>query len=152
MFFIPFGQVVSVAIGSGIAYVNHQWRILFALGVVPSLIQLGVMHWLPESPRVLILRGQDDKAAVVLRKMYKHASPEILDLKMKVIKAHVAATTVLETQMTFMGRLQKVWTVKAYRRSILCVCLIQVFGQFTGFNTLLYYAGEFRVHAETGRH
>lgn len=33
-------------------------------------------------------------------------------------------------------RITKVWTHKPYRRSIFTVCLIQVFGQFTGYNTV----------------
>ncbi|WWD01552.1 hypothetical protein V866_008497 [Kwoniella sp. B9012] len=141
-FFIPFGQTVSVAIGAGMKNVNHNWRILFGLGVVPSLIQLCLMHKLPESPRVLILRGQDDKAREVLQQIYKYATPEIIELKLEVVRAHVEATTVLERTTTFMDRSKKLWTHKPYRRSILVVCMIQVFGQFTGYNTLLYYAGD----------
>lgn len=140
-FFIPFGQTVAVAIGAGMQHVKGNWRILFGLGVVPSLIQLCLMHFMPESPRVLILRGQDDKAREVLRKIYKYATPEIIELKLKVVKDHVAATTALERTTTFVQRYKKLWNHKPYRRSIFTVCLIQVFGQFTGYNTLLYYAG-----------
>lgn len=140
-FCIPFGQTVSVAIGAGMQHVNHNWRILFGLGVVPSLLQLILMHKLPESPRVLILRGQDDKARQVLQTIYKYASPEIIELKLKVVKDHVAATTALQRSTTFWDRSKKLWTHKPYRRSIFTVSLIQVFGQFTGYNTLLYYAG-----------
>ncbi|KAK5230753.1 myo-inositol transporter [Exophiala xenobiotica] len=121
--------------------VDHNWRILFGLGVVPSLLQLALMHRLPESPRVLILRGQDDKAREVLQTIYKYASPEIIELKLKVVKTHVAATTALQRSTTFWQRSKKLWSHKPYRRSIFTVSLIQVFGQFTGYNTLLYYAG-----------
>ncbi|KAJ9499201.1 hypothetical protein H2202_005358 [Exophiala xenobiotica] len=149
-FCIPFGQTVSVAIGAGMQHVpylwhynnvDHNWRILFGLGVVPSLLQLALMHRLPESPRVLILRGQDDKAREVLQTIYKYASPEIIELKLKVVKTHVAATTALQRSTTFWQRSKKLWSHKPYRRSIFTVSLIQVFGQFTGYNTLLYYAG-----------
>src|ERR1700759_1151803 len=92
-FCIPFGQTVAVAIGAGMQHVSHNWRILFGLGVVPSMVQLCLMHSMPESPRVHILRGQDNQARDVLRKIYKYASPEIIELKMKGIKDHVAATT-----------------------------------------------------------
>ncbi|WRT68161.1 uncharacterized protein IL334_005136 [Kwoniella shivajii] len=141
-FFIPFGQTVSVAIGAGLKNVPHNWRILFGLGVVPSLLQLCLMHKLPESPRVLILRGQDDKAREVLKTIYRYATPEVIELKLEVVRAHVEATTVLERTTTFGQRAKKLWTHGPYRRSILVVCMIQVFGQFTGYNTLLYYAGE----------
>ncbi|KAK5082624.1 Myo-inositol transporter 3C [Exophiala xenobiotica] len=140
-FCIPFGQTVSVAIGAGMQHVPHNWRILFGLGVVPSLLQLCLMHFMPESPRVLILRGQDDKAREVLKKIYAYASPEIIELKLKIVKDHVAATTRLQRSTTFWQRTKKLWVYKPYRRSIFTVSFIQVFGQFTGYNTLLYYAG-----------
>lgn len=140
-FCIPFGQTVAVAIGAGMQHTKYNWRILFGLGVVPSMVQLCLMHWLPESPRVLILRDRQDEAREVLKQIYQHASPETLDLKLYVIKKHVAATTVMQRSNTFWERSKKLWTHKPYRRSILTVCMIQVFGQFTGYNTLLYYAG-----------
>ncbi|CAI7579584.1 unnamed protein product [Penicillium pancosmium] len=140
-FCIPFGQTVAVAIGAGMQHVNGNWRILFGLGVVPSLLQLALMHKLPESPRVLILRGQDDKAREVLQTIYKFASPEIIELKLRIVKDHIAATTALQRSSTFWQRSKKLWTHKPYCRSIFAVSLIQVFGQFTGYNTLLYYAG-----------
>jgi MFS transporter, SP family, solute carrier family 2 (myo-inositol transporter), member 13 len=140
-FCIPFGQTVAVAIGSGMQHVHGNWRILFGLGVVPSLVQLCLMHFLPESPRVLILRGQDDKAREVLKTIYKYATPEIIELKLQVVKKHVEATTALQRTSTFWERSKKLWVHKPYRRSIFTVSFIQVFGQFTGYNTLLYYAG-----------
>lgn len=142
-----------MAIGAGLKGVKWNWRILceyssalssltaVGLGVVPSLLQLILFHWLPESPRVLALRGQDDRAREVLGRIYKFASPDVIDLKLQVIKSHLEATTRLERTMTLKERITRLWTNKSYRRSIFTVCSIQVFGQFTGYNTLLYYAG-----------
>ncbi|KAJ5798368.1 uncharacterized protein N7503_007664 [Penicillium pulvis] len=140
-FCIPFGQTVAVAIGAGMQHVPGNWRILFGLGVVPSLLQLGLMHKLPESPRVLILRGQDEQAREVLQTIYSYASPEIIELKLQIVKDHIAATTALQRSTTFWERTKKLWNHKPYLRSIFTVSFIQVFGQFTGYNTLLYYAG-----------
>jgi SP family myo-inositol transporter-like MFS transporter 13 len=100
-FCIPFGQSVAVAIGAGMQHVKGNWRILFGLGVVPSLRQLALMHKLPESPRVLILRGQDDKAREVLKTIYKFASPEVIELKLRIVKDHIAATTAMQRSTTF---------------------------------------------------
>ncbi|RSH92102.1 hypothetical protein EHS25_008515 [Saitozyma podzolica] len=141
-FCIPFGQTIAVAIGAGLKNVPHNWRILFGLGVVPSLVQLALFHRLPESPRVLILRGEDERARAVLSKIYSAAGPEVIELKLQVIKNHIELTTRLQRTSTFKERTGKLWTHKPYRRSIFTVCLIQVFGQFTGYNTLLYYAGD----------
>jgi SP family myo-inositol transporter-like MFS transporter 13 len=150
-FCIPFGQTVAVAIGAGMKGVKWNWRILcepddshkagsltiqVGLGIVPSIVQLCLFHFLPESPRVLILRGQDDRAQAVLAKIYPHATPQILELKLRVIKHHIEATTALQRSTPLKQRITKVWTHKPYRRSIFTVCLIQVFGQFTGYNTV----------------
>ncbi|THX57560.1 hypothetical protein D6D06_03636 [Aureobasidium pullulans] len=106
-----------------------------------TMLQLCLMHWLSESPRVLILRGQHDKAREVLKQIYKYASPETIELKLQIAREHVLASTALQRITTLWQRTKNLWTHKPYRRSILTVSMIQVFGQFTGYNTLLYYAG-----------
>lgn len=100
------------------------------------------MHRLPESPRVLVLRGQDEKAREVLQTIYQFATPEVIELKLTIIKNTIAASNDWKKKKATIGQRAKIlWTHKPYRRSIFTVSLIQVFGQFTGFNTLLYYAG-----------
>lgn len=121
--------------------VRHGWRILFALGVIPSVLQLILMHWLPESPRVMILRGQEDLARETYKRIYSKATPEVIELKLRVAKLYVEATTQMQRGMTFWGRCKRLWTHKPYRRAIITVSGLQMFGQLTGFNTLLYYSG-----------
>lgn len=141
-FFIPFGQTIANAFGAIFqAYVppHIAWRTLFALGVLPSLIQLGLMHWLPESPRVLVLRGQSDKARETLRVIYRGASEEVIAFKLQIVEQYVAATTELQRDFTFTQRVKMYWTNKAYRRAIIAVSGVQAFGQLTGYvryNTL----------------
>lgn len=113
-----------------------------ALGVVPSVVQLALMHWLPESPRVLILRGQSDKARETFRTIYAGASDEVIEFKLKIAEQYVAATTALQAQYTFRQRVGMYWSHKPYRRAIIAVSGVQAFGQLTGFNTLLYYSGQ----------
>lgn len=140
-FFIPFGQVVSSGIGAGMLNVRHGWRILFALGVIPSMIQLIVFHWLPESPVTMIIRGDDDAARQTYRRVYRDATPEIIELKLRVARNYVEATTQLQRGLTWSQRIKKVWTHGPYRRAIITVSGLQMFTQLTGFNTLLYYSG-----------
>ncbi|KAK6909914.1 hypothetical protein I203_103940 [Kwoniella mangroviensis CBS 8507] len=139
--FIPVGQVVADAIGAGVQNMKHGWRLLFALGVVPSIVQLCLMHWLPESPRVSILKGRTDEARATMRKVYQDAPEAQIDFKIRVAEEYVAATTKLQRDLTLSQRVSKIWKTKAYRRPIITVSGLQFFGQLTGFNALLYYAG-----------
>lgn len=115
--------------------------VLVGLGVIPSVLQLVLVHWLPESPRVLILRGQDDKARAAIRRIYRDASENIIDLKLRIIQEYIHHTTVMQREFSLTQRVKRFWTHKPYRRAIICVSGVQAFGQLTGFNTLLYYSG-----------
>lgn len=99
------------------------------------------MHYLPESPRVLVLRGKEDEARACLKKIYGTATDDIIDLKLRIVKQYVAATTIMQRDLSFTERAKKYWTHKPYRRAIISVSGVQAFGQLTGFNTLLYYSG-----------
>src|SRR5271163_4775976 len=50
------GAVLGAYIGSG------DWRLLFAVGVLPALLVLLVRIWVPESPRWLCRQGRYDEA------------------------------------------------------------------------------------------
>lgn len=127
--------------GAGAKDVKNAWRLLFALGVVPSILQLCMMHFLPESPRVMIVRGKDKEALDIFHKIYSKATPEILDLKFSLAKSYVAATTEMQQRYSFVTRSKRLWTHKPYRRAIISVSGLQIICQLTGFNTLLYYSG-----------
>ncbi|KIR31922.1 MFS transporter, SP family, solute carrier family 2 (myo-inositol transporter), member 13 [Cryptococcus deuterogattii MMRL2647] len=140
-FFIPFGQLVADSIGAGVQNMHGGWRLLFALGAVPSIIQLLLFHYLPESPRILILKGNMDRARTVFQRIYPTATREMIDYKFRVAQEYVAATTALQSGTTLWERMKKVWKTGSYRRSIIAVSVLQAAGQLCGFNTLLYYAG-----------
>lgn len=123
--------------------VRHGWRILFALGVIPSMLQLAVFHWLPESPVTMIIRGKDEVARETYKRVYRDATPEIIELKLRVARNYVEATTQLQRGLTWRQRIKKVWTHGPYRRAIITVSGLQMFTQLTGFNTLLYYSGQY---------
>ncbi|KAM0752601.1 putative myo-inositol transporter [Meredithblackwellia eburnea MCA 4105] len=141
-FCIPFGQTIASVIGAAFGdKVKHGWKILFAIGVAPAAIQLCIMHWLPESPRVQITWGRRDEAIRTLRQIYSSATEEILALKLRIIEDNIRETTRLQHDLTFAQRSKKLWTFKPYRRAIITITAIQAAGQLTGFNTLLYYSG-----------
>src|SRR5438309_564245 len=53
---LTFGAVMGAFMGS------DQWRLLFAIGVLPALLVLLVRLWVPESPRWLCRQGRYEEA------------------------------------------------------------------------------------------
>ena len=57
---IPLGVGIGAVLGAFMG--TDQWRLLFAIGVLPSLLVLLVRLWVPESPRWLCRQGRYDEA------------------------------------------------------------------------------------------
>jgi putative MFS transporter len=57
---IPLGVGLGAVMGAFMG--NDQWRLLFAIGVLPSLLVLLVRVWVPESPRWLCRQGRYEEA------------------------------------------------------------------------------------------
>ena len=68
---INFGILVGYAVGYGVGNATN-WRVVMALSAVPPCIFLLVSFWVPETPRWLAMRGEDDKALKVLSQ-FTHA-------------------------------------------------------------------------------
>ena len=57
---IPLGVGLGAVLGAFMG--TDQWRLLFAIGVLPSLLVLLVRLWVPESPRWLCRHGRYEEA------------------------------------------------------------------------------------------
>src|SRR3979490_1157707 len=57
---IPLGVGLGAVMGAFMG--SDQWRLLFAIGVLPALLVLLVRLWVPESPRWLCRQGRYDEA------------------------------------------------------------------------------------------
>jgi len=49
----------------------EDWRLLFTLSALPSIVLLIIFPWLVESPRYLLLRGHEEKAITVIKNAAK---------------------------------------------------------------------------------
>src|SRR3712207_1682875 len=65
---------LMIVVGILLAYIvnallaaSEAWRTMLGLAVVPSLVLLVGMYFMPETPRWLVSRGRDDEAREVLR-------------------------------------------------------------------------------------
>jgi len=123
---ITVGILVSYFVDYGFSSIEG-WRWMLGIGIVPALILFSGMLFLPESPRWLVLRGFVDKARSTLMhsRHEKEAEAELEDIKQSV------ATEKGSWRMLF----------KRWMLPVLFVGIgINFFQQFTGINTIIYYA------------
>jgi len=103
------------------------WRWMFGLGVVPSLIFLIGVIWLPESPRWLVKDGQVARAEMVLRKL---GSPSFAASTLKDVELSLQGNTKMSYKAVF---------AKAVRPAVVVGISLAVFQQFCGINVVFNY-------------
>jgi len=123
---ITLGILLSYVVDFSFAK-SGQWNWMIGLGAVPGLLLALGMFFLPESPRWLLLRGQKEKAREVLQEVRG--------------RSDVSAEW-NEIQETLKGE-KGTWRelLKPWLRPMLIVGVgLAFFQQFTGINTVIYYA------------
>ncbi|MBD5214026.1 MAG: sugar porter family MFS transporter [Bacteroidales bacterium] len=109
-------------------FVSEWWRGMLGVGVVPSLIFLICVLFLPESPRWLVLKGRTQRAEGILGRIYTNLSE---------IKHQIRETLDVAANSTSVGY-AALWKPGIRRAVIIGVC-IAMLGQFMGVNAVLYY-------------
>lgn len=124
---------VAIVTGAAVAFYldyvfagSGNWRAMFISAVLPSVILLLALLFLPESPRWLVARGQIEEAFTVLDKVEEteDARRHIEELK------EVARADNLTFRDLFTERL---------KMPLLIGLGLSVFQQITGINTIIYY-------------
>lgn len=129
-FAIIFGMLVVYFVNWGIAqgetleWINDVgWRYMFASELIPAVLFLILLFFVPETPRYLISRNQEAKAMAILEKTYDTT---------------MAKATLYEIKQSFDHRKEKLFT---YGKTIVIVGIVlSIFQQFVGINVALYYA------------
>ncbi|CEL58187.1 Myo-inositol transporter 1 OS=Schizosaccharomyces pombe (strain 972 / ATCC 24843) GN=itr1 PE=3 SV=1 [Rhizoctonia solani AG-1 IB] len=138
--FITGGQVIAYGIGAAFESSPGGWRWMVGLGAVPAALQLAMLPFMPESPRILVRRGHLEQAQKNMAKIYAHATPEQVSQKVKVLRASVQESIDIQNSTTFLQRFKSILTVPVNRRALIVACGLQGFQQLCGFNTLVYYS------------
>jgi len=131
-FVIIFGMLVVYFVNYTIALQGDDnwlntigWRWMFASEIIPALLFLILLFFVPESPRYMVLQNKPDEAMKVLRKINGEAkAKEVLE----------------EIQNTIVSKSDKLFSFGFL--IIIIGILLSVFQQFVGINVVLYYAPE----------
>jgi sugar porter (SP) family MFS transporter len=115
-----------------LAFANYPsgWRIMLGFATIPAAILFIGTLYLPESPRWLISKGFEDKAAEILKAVRAKSSSSEIDEEISGIKE----ANVKESG-GFKDLMQK-WV----RPALIIGIGLAVFQQFIGINTVIYYA------------
>ena len=104
--------------------VTDGWRWMFFSGVIPAGIFFILLFFVPETPRYLAIKGHDEKALRVLKK----------------ISGEGNASRILDEIKSTTHEKNVPWL--SYGFFIIFVgIMLSVFQQFVGINVVLYYAG-----------
>ncbi|UPG92602.1 sugar porter family MFS transporter [Luteibacter aegosomatissinici] len=125
-FMVVFG--ITVAYFTGFVLGEH-WRYMFGLGVVPAIILLAGMVYLPESPRWLVAEKRIDEAMKVLERVRGNTAAARAEIE--------EIQTVAEQEPSSSWKdIAKPWI----RPAVIVGAGISMFSQITGNNALIYYA------------
>ncbi|HZH95849.1 MAG TPA: sugar porter family MFS transporter [Flavisolibacter sp.] len=105
----------------------EAWRWMFGLGLVPSLLFLLGVLWLPESPRWLMQAGKNEQARAVLQKI---GSKEFDDKTVQDIGKSLVGSKKQSYRAVF---------DKAVRPAVVVGITLAVFQQFCGINVVFNY-------------
>lgn len=139
---IVIGQMLAFAINAVIGNVwgEHAgvWRIMLAVATLPAIALFAGMLRMPESPRWLIARERTAAALAVLLQVRDEtrARAEIAEVEqMHPSEAHAKTSGWRELKIAWI------------RRIMLIACLLAVFQQTTGINSIMYYGTQVLTQA-----
>lgn len=177
-FAIIFGMLVVyfvnyfIALQGNIDWLHSiGWRWMFASEIIPALLFLVLLFFVPESPRFLVMKGKASEANVILEKLMgkEEAAKELVDIK----ESFKEKAPSLKPYFTFMGAWLAIFIVaysllglagntnalelsligsfivslafpiRSFGILIIMVgIMLSAFQQFVGINVVLYYAPE----------
>lgn len=101
---------------------------MLGMETLPALLFFVIIFFIPESPRWLLLKGNEKRAGNILEKIYK--SSQDVDKQLKETDSVISGETKSECSLLFKPGIFKAVAIG--------VC-IAILGQFMGVNAVLYY-------------
>lgn len=103
------------------------WRWMFGSEVLPALLFLALLCFVPRSPRWLIKQQRTDEAFAVLSRVAgrRHAESEVLEIREAIAKEETSIRQLFRPGM---------------RLALLIGVALAILQQITGINTVMYYA------------
>jgi|AntAceMinimDraft_7_1070363.scaffolds.fasta_scaffold00286_8 sugar porter (SP) family MFS transporter len=128
---ITIGILVSYL--SDLAFANNSdvtsWRAMFYVGVIPGLILLIGMLFLPETPRWLMSKGREDESRKILKRIEE---PALVNDSIQRMKDEIEK----DKDKASFKEIFRPWL----RTALIIAVGIMFIQQFVGINTVIYYS------------
>jgi len=107
--------------------VTESWRGMLGAESLPAILFFGILFFIPESPRWLVLKSKESAALKTLKRIYgsEKANEQVTDLK-----------TLVESEV------KSDWKIlfqPGFRTALFIGISLAILGQFMGVNAVLYY-------------
>ncbi|KAF3449961.1 hypothetical protein FNV43_RR06040 [Rhamnella rubrinervis] len=135
-FLITGGQFISYLINLAFTKAPGTWRWMLGIAGLPALLQFFLMLFLPESPRWLYRKGRQEESKAILRKIYPAHE---VDAEIEALRESVE-NELHEKQSTGKISFIKLLKTKTVRMALVAGVGLQIFQQFVGINTVMYYS------------
>lgn len=149
--FITGGQVVAYLIGWIFSPYPHGWRWMVGVGALPAALQLLLLIWMPETPRWLLQKGEDERARHVLKQTYatlpRADRERLVQHVLFNIRNEILAEdkpqpneAISDDGSGFRHAAKELLSVPANRRALIIAAGLQGLQQLCGFNSLMYFS------------
>lgn len=135
------GQIAAAGItfGTNSIPTDWAWRIPSLLQMVPSLMQIAFIFFLPESPRWLIGKGRSAEANDILVKYHAEGNQDSEFVRAEM--AQIQTTIELEVESSRKSWLS-LFSTAGMRRRTLISTFLGLFTQWSGNTLISYYLGD----------
>ena len=118
-------------------FADELWRGMLGSETVVTLLFFLVIFFIPESPRWLIVKGKDERAMKIFRRLKSEESGALEEYSL--------------TKASIAGEVKSEWSAlkeKGIVKAVLIGSSIAILGQFMGVNAVLYYGPD--IFADAG--
>ena len=110
--------------------ISVGWRYMFWTEMIPAVLFLSLLFYVPKSPRWLMIKNREEEALLVLQKIH---GDEIAKTELKEIK---------ESLLSDENKTKVSIYVKPMLTIVIIGTVLSVLQQFTGINAVLYYGAD----------
>jgi sugar porter (SP) family MFS transporter len=134
------GVLVAFVSNGVLAHLANNWRWMFGLGALPSVVLCLSLLWVPESPRWLVQHGRLESARATLQRISTGDTEAQLEEMSRAIDEERGSLSELLSP--------------SLRKPLLLTIMLAIIQQVTGINTILYYGAIIfadQTNTEAGR-